>query len=65
MNVFIVGGGLGGLSTAPGLAKAGHTVRVLEREREFAGLVPASRMSPNATRILREWGISASLVVHF
>ncbi|MEU6035927.1 FAD-dependent oxidoreductase [Actinomadura sp. NPDC047616] len=56
-DVVVVGGGIGGLSTAYALATAGHSVRVLERAPEFAEVGAGLQMAPNATRILREWGL--------
>lgn len=55
--VVVVGGGIGGLANAYALATAGHRVRVLERAAEFAEVGAGLQMAPNATRILREWGL--------
>jgi 2-polyprenyl-6-methoxyphenol hydroxylase-like FAD-dependent oxidoreductase len=55
--VLIAGGGIGGLSTAIALARAGFNSTVLERssftEESGAGI----QLGPNATRLLRELGI--------
>ncbi|MCW3815849.1 FAD-dependent monooxygenase [Micromonospora sp. DR5-3] len=56
-TITIVGGGIGGLANAYALASAGHTVRVLERAAEFAEVGAGLQMAPNATRILRQWGL--------
>jgi salicylate hydroxylase len=56
-EVVVVGGGIGGLANAYALATAGHRVRVLERAGEFAEVGAGLQMAPNATRILREWGL--------
>ncbi|MET7518663.1 FAD-dependent oxidoreductase [Streptomyces sp. NPDC005480] len=56
-DVVVVGGGIGGLANAYALARAGHRVRVLERAPEFAEVGAGLQMAPNATRILREWGL--------
>lgn len=56
-EVIVVGGGIGGLANAYALARAGHPVRVLERAPEFAEVGAGLQMAPNATRILREWGL--------
>jgi 2-polyprenyl-6-methoxyphenol hydroxylase-like FAD-dependent oxidoreductase len=56
-EVVVVGGGIGGLANAYALATAGHRVRVLERAAEFAEVGAGLQMAPNATRILREWGL--------
>ncbi|MBI0379918.1 FAD-dependent oxidoreductase, partial [Streptomyces albiflaviniger] len=57
VDVVIVGGGIGGLANAYALAQAGHSVRVLERASEFSEVGAGLQMAPNATRILREWGL--------
>ena len=53
VDVIVVGGGIGGLATALALGRAGHSVRVLEREAEFtevgAGLQLARRSSSPPT----------------
>jgi salicylate hydroxylase len=56
-EIVVVGGGIGGLANAYALATAGHRVRVLERAEEFAEVGAGLQMAPNATRILREWGL--------
>jgi len=61
-DVIVVGGGIGGLANAYALASAGHQVRVLERAAEFAEVGAGLQMAPNATRILREWGLLDDVV---
>ncbi|MBB6000707.1 FAD-dependent monooxygenase [Streptomonospora salina] len=39
------------------LVPAGHSVHVLERAAEFAEVGAGLQMAPNATRVLREWGL--------
>jgi 3-hydroxybenzoate 6-monooxygenase len=57
LPVLIAGGGIGGLSTAIALARAGFDATVLERsaftEQSGAGI----QLGPNATRILRALGV--------
>lgn len=57
VDVIIAGGGIGGLANALALALTGQRVRVLERSSEFAELGAGLQMAPNATRILRQWGL--------
>lgn len=57
VDVIVVGGGIGGLSSALALARSGRRVRVLERAPEFAEVGAGLQIAPNATRILREWGV--------
>lgn len=56
-DVVVAGGGIGGLSTAFALATAGFSVRVLEKAAEFGEVGAGLQLAPNATRILREWGL--------
>jgi 2-polyprenyl-6-methoxyphenol hydroxylase-like FAD-dependent oxidoreductase len=56
-DVIIVGGGIGGLAAALGLARVGLAVRVLERAREFGEVGAGIQIAPNCTRILHEYGL--------
>lgn len=57
LPVLVAGGGIGGLSAAVALARAGFDATVLERnalaEQSGAGI----QLGPNATRILRSLGV--------
>lgn len=57
VDVVIVGGGIGGLASALALARAGQRVRVLEQASRFGEVGAGLQMAPNATRILRQWGV--------
>ncbi len=57
VDVVVVGGGIGGLGNAYALASSGFSVRVLERAADFTEVGAGLQMAPNATRILREWGL--------
>jgi choline dehydrogenase-like flavoprotein len=57
VDVIIAGGGIGGLANALALALARQRVRVLERSSEFTEVGAGLQMAPNATRILRQWGL--------
>ncbi|MFI9605143.1 FAD-dependent oxidoreductase [Streptomyces sp. NPDC052043] len=56
-DVLVVGGGIGGLSTAYALARQGLRVRVLERAPEFGEVGAGLQIAPNCTRILAEYGL--------
>ncbi|NDZ80206.1 NAD(P)-binding protein [Streptomyces sp. SID10853] len=55
--MLIVGGGIGGLSSAFALAREGLRVRVLERAAEFGEVGAGIQIAPNCTRILDEYGL--------
>ena len=58
LDVTVVGGGIAGYATAFTLQKAGHRVTVVDQNRrnisEKGGL---RHVSPNAVKLLDEWGI--------
>jgi len=56
-DVIVVGGGIGGLATAFSLRQQGLSVRLLERAPEFGEVGAGLQLSPNATRILDNWGL--------
>ncbi|MFJ4622934.1 FAD-dependent oxidoreductase [Streptomyces sp. NPDC088812] len=56
-DVLIIGGGIGGLSSAFALARQGLRVRVLERAKEFGEVGAGIQIAPNCTRILHEYGL--------
>ena len=62
VDCVVVGGGIGGLGNALALARSGHSVRVLEKAAEFGEVGAGLQMAPNATRILRSWGLLDEVV---
>ncbi|WP_300681596.1 FAD-dependent oxidoreductase [Nocardioides sp.] len=56
-DVIVVGGGIGGLSTAFALTREGLKVRLLERAAEFGEVGAGLQIAPNCTRILDEYGL--------
>lgn len=56
-QVLISGGGLGGLSAALALAERGFEVTVIEKAAEFTEIGYGIQLAPNATRILKRYGL--------
>ncbi|ATY64871.1 Fungal specific transcription factor [Cordyceps militaris] len=60
LNVGVVGGGIGGMSVAISLRRAGHGVTIYEKH-DFASEVGASvSCAANGTRWLHEWGVDVA-----
>lgn len=60
LSVGVVGGGIGGMSVAIALRRAGHQVIIYERS-DFAGEVGASvSCAANGTRWLHEWDVDVA-----
>ena len=54
---LVIGGGIGGLTTALALSKKGHPVHVLEKAHEFGEIGAGIQIAPNGSRALDELGI--------
>ncbi len=60
LNVGVIGGGIGGMSAAIALRRAGHDVAIYEKH-DFAGEVGASvSCAANGTRWLHEWDVDVA-----
>jgi len=55
--VLVVGGGIGGLSTALAIARTGREVHLVEQAAEFGEIGAGLQVGPNATRILDRLGL--------
>ncbi|KAM0251712.1 hypothetical protein ACHAQJ_008033 [Trichoderma viride] len=57
LNVGIVGAGIGGLTAAIAVARAGATVTLLEAAHELGEIGAGIQMFPNVSRFLVRWGV--------
>jgi salicylate hydroxylase len=60
--ILIVGGGLGGLTTALALAQRGHRVRVLEGAPEFGAIGYGIQFGPNVFHVFDRLGLTAAVL---
>ena len=60
--IIIVGGGLGGLTTALALARHGYTVRVLEGAPEFGAIGFGIQFGPNVFHALDRIGVTEAVL---
>ncbi len=60
-QVIVTGGGIGGLSAALALGRAGAEVRLFEQAEAFNEVGAGVQLGPNATRLLHSWGLSQAL----
>ena len=61
MRVLVAGGGIGGLSAAVALRRAGADVEVVERATAFGEVGAGVQLGPNATAVLRRLGLGERL----
>jgi len=59
--VLIIGGGIGGMTAALALARAGFTAHIVERSPEFGEIGAGIQLAPNALRILDGLGVLPEL----
>jgi salicylate hydroxylase len=59
--VLIIGGGIGGLTAALALARAGFPAHVVERSAEFGEIGAGIQLAPNALRVLDGLGVLPGL----
>jgi salicylate hydroxylase len=56
-ELLVAGGGIAGLAAAVGARSAGWEVRLLEQAQDFSEVGAGIQLGPNATRLLRGWGL--------
>jgi len=56
-QILVVGGGIGGLALALGLARRGRAVHVIERAPEFGEIGAGIQLAPNASWALDQLGV--------
>ncbi|KAK7202442.1 hypothetical protein BZA70DRAFT_285789 [Myxozyma melibiosi] len=61
LNIVVVGAGLGGIAAAISCALAGHSVTVLESAKELAEIGAGLQITPNGSRLLKQWQLPQSL----
>lgn len=61
LSIAVVGAGIGGLAAALTLGRQGHAVTLIERRTGFSEVGAGLQLSPNASRILMDWGLGAAL----
>jgi len=59
--ILIIGGGIGGMTAALALARAGFTAHIVERSAEFGEIGAGIQLAPNALRILDGLGVLPEL----
>ena len=64
IRAIVVGAGIGGLTAAAELRRAGCEVRIVERAREFGEVGAGLQLGPHATRVLVELGLGDHLQRH-
>lgn len=57
LKITIAGAGIGGLAAAVALARDGHSIRMIERTREFSQVGAGIQISPNGMAVLRALGL--------
>ncbi|KAI8622930.1 hypothetical protein F5Y19DRAFT_460555 [Xylariaceae sp. FL1651] len=60
LKIIVVGAGLSGLATAISSALSGHDVIIFESAKELQEFGAGIQVTPNASRLLQRWGLSAS-----
>lgn len=63
-SILVVGGGIGGLTTALAFAQRGYDVRVLEEAPEFGAIGYGIQLGPNVFHMFERLGLSGAVLRH-
>lgn len=63
-QLLVIGGGIGGLTTAWAAARAGWQARVYEQAPAFTEVGAGVQLGPNVTGVLRAWGLLEAVQAH-
>ena len=61
-RILVAGAGIGGLTAASCLAKAGHDVEIYEQAPQLAEIGAGIQISANAMHVLRDLGLEGAIV---
>ncbi|KAJ3459054.1 hypothetical protein MRS44_015127 [Fusarium solani] len=61
LDIIVVGAGISGLATAISCLLSGHRVTIFEAAKELGEVGAGLQITPNASWILKEWGVPDSL----
>ena len=61
-HIIVAGAGIGGLSAALALVRAGQRVTVLERSTQFAPVGAGIQLGPNAMKVLAQWDLQDAVL---
>lgn len=64
LRIIVVGAGIAGLSAGLALSRCGHSVTILESSPLLGETGAGIQLAPNATRILRRFGVLSEVMLH-
>ncbi|KAJ3575746.1 hypothetical protein NPX13_g3928 [Xylaria arbuscula] len=63
-SIIVIGAGIGGLAIGLCMRKTGHDVVILEKRQEITEVGAGIQIPPNASRILRRFGVLEEVMKH-
>ncbi|KAI1187062.1 putative salicylate hydroxylase [Nemania serpens] len=64
LSIIVVGAGIGGLAIGLCMRKTGHDVDILEKRKQITEVGAGIQLAPNASRILRRFGVLDEIMKH-